>query len=60
MPANMENPAVATEHEKVSFPSTAKEGQFQIVFKLCTIALVSHDSKEMFKILQARLQKYVN
>jgi len=56
----LENPAVATEQEKVSFPSNAKEGQFQIIFKLCTIALVSHDSKEMLKILQARLQKYVN
>ena len=51
---------MATEQEKVSFPSNAKEGQFQIIFKLCTIVLVSHDSKEMLKILQARLQKYVN
>ena len=26
----------------------------------CTIALISHASKLMFKILQARLQQYVN
>ena len=26
----------------------------------CTIALISHTSKEMLKILQARLQQYVN
>ena len=26
----------------------------------CTIALISHASKVMFKILQARLQQYVN
>ena len=30
------------------------------MFKYCTIALISHDSKVMFKILQARLQQYVN
>ena len=30
------------------------------MLKLCTIALFSHASKVMLKILQARLQQYVN
>ena len=30
------------------------------MFKLCTVALISHASKVMLKILQARLQQYVN
>ena len=55
MLANLENSAVATGLEKVSFHSNAKEGS-----NYHTIALISHASKEMFKILQARLQQYVN
>ena len=54
MPANLENSAVATGLEKVSFHSNAKECS-----NYCTIALISHASKVMLKILQARLQKYV-
>ena len=60
MPANLENSAVATGLEKVSFHSNPKERQCQRMFKLCTIALISHASKVMLKILQARLQQYVN
>ena len=30
------------------------------MFNYCTIALISHGSKVMLKILQARLQQYVN
>ena len=30
------------------------------MLKLCTIALISHTSEAMLKILQARLQQYVN
>ena len=30
------------------------------MLKYCTIALISHASKVMLKILQARLQQYVN
>ena len=59
MPANMENSAVATGLEKVSFHSNPKERQCQRMLKLHTIALISHTSK-MLKILQARLQQYVN
>ena len=65
MPANLENSAVATGLEKVSFHSNPKERQCQRMFKLHTsyvlaIALISHASKIMLKILQARLQLYVN
>ena len=54
MPANLENSAVATGLEKVSFHSNAKECS-----NYRTIALISHVSKVMLKILQARLQQYM-
>ena len=64
MPANLENSAVATGLEKVSFHSNPKQRQSQRKAKECsnyrTIALISHTSKVMLKILQARLQQYVN
>ena len=60
MPANWENSAVATGLEKVSFHSSPKERQCQRMFKLLHIALISHVSKIMLKILQARLQQYIN
>ena len=49
-PANLENSAVAIGLEKVSFHSNPKQRQSQ------RIALSSHASKVMLKILQARLQ----
>ena len=52
--------AVATGLEKVSFHSNPKERQFQRLLKPWMIAFISHTSKVMFKILQARLQQYVN
>ena len=55
MPAHLENSAVATGLEKVSFHSNPKE-----YANYHTIALISHAGKVMFKILQARLQKYMN
>ena len=55
MPANLENSAVATGLEKVSFHSNPKECS-----NYRTVALISHASKVMLKILQARLQQYVN
>ena len=57
MPANLENSAVATGLEKVSFLSNPKERQCS---NYHTIALISHASKILLKILQARLQQYVN
>ena len=59
MPANLENSAVATGLEKVSFHSNSKERQCQRIFKLLHNALISHASKVKLKILQARLQQYV-
>ena len=60
MPANLENSAVATGLEKISFHSNPKERQCQKCSNYCTIALISHASKVMLKILHARLQQYVN
>ena len=60
MPANLENSAVATGLEKVSFHSNPKEGQCKEHSNYGTIALISHTSKVMLKILQARLQQYIN
>ena len=60
MPANLENSAVATGLEKVSFHSNPKEEQCQRCSNYHTIALISQASKVMLKILQARLQQYVN
>ena len=62
MPANLENSAVATRLEKVSFHSSLKEGQCQRKFKLPHNCIHPHAgaSKVMLRILQARLQQYVN
>ena len=61
MPANLENSAVATGLEKVIFHSNPKERQCQRMLKRPhNFALISHTSKVMLKILQARLQQYVN
>ena len=60
MRANWENSAVATGLEKNSFHSNPKERQCQKCSDYHTIALISHASKVMLKILQARLQQYVN
>ena len=60
MPAIFGNSAVATGLEKVSFHSIPKEGNAKECSNYCTIALMSHASKVMLKILQARLQEYVN
>ena len=60
MPANLENSAVATGLEKGSFHSNPKKRQCQRTSNHHTFALISHASKVMLKILQARLQQYVN
>ena len=60
MPANLENSTVATGLEKVSFHSNPKERQCKECANYCTIALISHATKVILKILQARLQQYVN
>ena len=60
MPSNIEISAVTAGLEKVSFHSNPKERQCQECSNYCTIALISEASKVMLKILQARLQQYVN
>ena len=60
MPENLENSAVATGLEKVSFHSIPKKGNAKECSNYCTIALILHTSKVMLRILQARLQQYVN
>ena len=60
MPANLENSAVATGLEKVGFHSNSKEGNAKKCSNYHTIALISHASKVTLKILQVRLQQFVN
>ena len=60
MPANLENSAVATALEKVSFIPIPKKGNAKERSNYHTIALISHTSKVMLKILQVRLQQYMN
>ena len=56
MPANLKNSGL----EKVHFHSNSKERQCQKMFNYCTMALISHASKIMLKILQTRIQQYMN
>ena len=60
MPANLENSAVATGLEKVSFDFNTKEGNAKECSKYRAIVLISHTRKVMLKILHARLQQYMN
>ena len=63
MPTNLENSEVATGLEKVSFIPIPKKGnakECQRMPKYHTVALISHASKVMLKILQARVQQYMN
>ena len=60
MAANLENSAEATGLQNVSFHSNLKEDIAKESSNCCTIVLISHASKIMLKILQARLHQYVN
>ena len=60
MPANLGNSAVATGLEKSVFIPIPKKGNAKECSNYRTIALISHASKVMLKILQARLQQYEN
>ena len=60
MPTNLENSAVATNWKGSVFIPIPKKGNAKECSNYCTIALISHASKIMLKILQARLQQYVN
>ena len=60
MPANLENSAGATALEKSVIIPIPKKGNAKECSNYCTIALISYTSKVMLKILQARLQQYMN
>ena len=60
MPANVENSAVATGLERSVFIPIPKKGNAKECSNYHTLALISHTSKVMLKILQARLQQYMN
>ena len=60
MPANLENSAVATGLERSIFIPIPKKDNVKECSNYHTIALISHASKVMLKILQDRLQQYMN
>ena len=60
MPTNLENSAVAKEWKRSAFIPIPKKGNAKECSNYHTIALIPHASKVMLKILQARLQQYVN
>ena len=60
MPANLENSAVATGPKRSVFIPIPKKGNAKECSSYCTIALISQARKVMLKILQARLQQYMN
>ena len=60
MPANLENLAVATGLERSVFILVPKRGSAKQCSNYCTVALISQASTVMLKILQARLQQYLN
>ena len=60
MPANLENSALGQNWKKSVFIPIPKKGNVKECSNYRTIALISHATKVMLKILQARLQQYVN
>ena len=60
MPANLENSVWQWDWKRSVFIPTPKKGKAKECSNYHMIALISHTSKVMLKILQARLQQYVN
>ena len=60
MPANLESSAVPQDWKRSVFIPISKKGNAKECSNYRTTALISHSSKVMLKILQARLQQYVN
>ena len=60
MPANLENSAVAKDWKRSVFIPVPKKGKLKECSNYRAVALISHSSEVMLKILQARLQQYVN
>ena len=59
MPANLENSAVVKDWKSSVFIPSQRRAVPKNAQTNCTIALISHASKVMLKILQARLQQYM-
>ena len=60
MPANLESQQWPQDWKRSAFIPVPKKGNAKECSNYRTIALISHTSKVMLKILQARLQQYVN
>ena len=60
MPANLENSAVAQDWKRSVFNLNPKKGNAKECSNYHTVALISHASKVMLKILQEKLQQYMN
>ena len=60
MPANLETQQWPQDWKRSVFIQIPKKGNAKEFSNYSTIALISHASKVMLKILQARLQQYVN
>ena len=60
MPENLENSTVTMGLERSVFIPIPKKGKTKECSNYCTIALISHTSKVMLKILRVRLQQNVN
>ena len=60
MPVNLENSAVDTDWKRSVFIPIPKKGKAEECSNYHTIALISHDTKVILKIVQIRLQQYVN
>ena len=60
MPANLENSAWPQDWKMSVFIPIPKKGNAKECSNYCTVAFISHASKAMLKILQPRLQQYVN
>ena len=60
MPKNLENSAVARDGKRSVFIQIPKKSNAKECLNYCSIARISHASKVMLEILQARLQEYIN
>ena len=60
MPTNLENSAVATELEKLFSFQSQRKAMPKNAQTTVQLALISHASKVMLKIFQAKLQHYMN
>ena len=60
MPTKLENSAMAPGKKRSVFIQIPNRGNTKAYSDYCTIVLISHTRKVMLKILQARLQQYMN